>query len=178
MTAGSSSSCIAGFHQSYRFSRSSAPRRWCVGIEPAFARIGVGSRAHGANPKLGKCILKKTSENAAKLRLQAAINRRVKIAAPALAHKLGVLDVIEASLPGYLSENDRKDIIADMWTSVAEGRLLPTEVCTRARQFVSAHLKMYPTTDRWAPASLDAPIRDDNPLPRLERIAEGEGLWS
>ena len=131
-----------------------------------------------ANPKLGKCILKKTSENAAKLRLQAAINRRVKIAAPALAHKLGVLDVIEASLPGYLSENDRKDIIADMWTAVAEGRLLPTEVCTRARQFVSAHHKMYPTTDRWAPASLDAPIHDDNPLPRLERIAEGEGLWS
>src|ERR1700694_657838 len=131
-----------------------------------------------ANPKRGKCILKKTSENATNLRLRPGVSRRVKIAAPALAHKLGVLDVIEASLPGYLSENDRKDIIADMWTAVAEGRLLPTEVCTRARQFVSAHHKMYPTTDRWAPASLDAPIRDDNPLPRLERIAEGEGLWS
>ena len=36
MIAGSSSSCIAGFHQSCRFSRSSGPRRSCVGTGPAF----------------------------------------------------------------------------------------------------------------------------------------------
>src|SRR5450759_4963405 len=36
----------AGFHRSCRSSRSSVPRRWCVGIGPAFATIGVGSRAH------------------------------------------------------------------------------------------------------------------------------------
>src|SRR6267142_254531 len=38
-------SCIAGFHQSCRFSQSSGPRRSCVGIGPAFAATGVGSRA-------------------------------------------------------------------------------------------------------------------------------------
>src|SRR6266581_9134061 len=41
------SSCIAGFRRSCRFSRSSGPRRSCVGTEPAFAATGVGSRAHG-----------------------------------------------------------------------------------------------------------------------------------
>ena len=45
--AGSSSSCIAGFHRSCRFSRSSVPRRWCVGTGPAFAAIGVGNRIDG-----------------------------------------------------------------------------------------------------------------------------------
>ena len=36
MIAGSLSSCIAGFHQSCRFSRSSSPRRSCVGIRAGF----------------------------------------------------------------------------------------------------------------------------------------------
>jgi len=36
MIAGSLSNCIAGFHQSWRFSQSSGPRRSCVGTEPAF----------------------------------------------------------------------------------------------------------------------------------------------
>src|ERR1700720_876366 len=42
MIAGSLSSYIAGF----RFSRSSGPRRSCVGTGPAFAATGVGSRVH------------------------------------------------------------------------------------------------------------------------------------
>jgi hypothetical protein len=46
MIVGSLSSCIAGFHQSCRFSQSSGPRRSCVGIGPAFAATGVGSRTH------------------------------------------------------------------------------------------------------------------------------------
>src|SRR5229473_3367151 len=51
MIAGSLSSCIAGFHQSCRFSRSSAPRRSCVGTGPAFAATGVGSRADGVGDR-------------------------------------------------------------------------------------------------------------------------------
>src|SRR6476620_4132121 len=50
MIAGSLSSCIAGFHQSCRFSQSSGPRRSCVGTGPAFAATGVGSRAHMTDP--------------------------------------------------------------------------------------------------------------------------------
>jgi hypothetical protein len=42
MIAGSSSSCIAGFHRSCRSSRSSGPRRSCVGIGPAFAAAALG----------------------------------------------------------------------------------------------------------------------------------------
>src|ERR1700722_17186978 len=44
--AGSLFSYIVGFLLSCRFSRSSSPRRSCVGIGPAFATTGVGSRAH------------------------------------------------------------------------------------------------------------------------------------
>src|SRR6202163_4174801 len=44
MIDGSLSSCIAGFHQSFRFSQSFGPRRSCVGTGPAFAATGVGSR--------------------------------------------------------------------------------------------------------------------------------------
>ena len=36
---------IAGFPQSCRFLQSSGPRPWCGGTGPAFAAIGVGSRA-------------------------------------------------------------------------------------------------------------------------------------
>src|SRR6202165_4423511 len=46
MIAGSLSSCIAGFLLSCRFSQSSGPRHSCVGIGPAFAATGVGSRSH------------------------------------------------------------------------------------------------------------------------------------
>jgi hypothetical protein len=46
MIAGSLSGCIAGFRRSCRFSRSSGPRRWCVGIGLAFAAIGGGDRPH------------------------------------------------------------------------------------------------------------------------------------
>ena len=35
------------FPSTCRFSRSSNPRRWYVGIGPAFATTGGGSRAHG-----------------------------------------------------------------------------------------------------------------------------------
>src|ERR1700722_5067780 len=40
------SSYIAGFLLSCSFSRSSGPRRSCVGTEPAFAATGVRSRVH------------------------------------------------------------------------------------------------------------------------------------
>jgi hypothetical protein len=46
MIAGFLSSCIAGFHQSCRFSQYSGPARSWVGIGPAFAATGGGSRAH------------------------------------------------------------------------------------------------------------------------------------
>jgi hypothetical protein len=54
MIAGSLSSCIAGFHQSGRLSQSSGPRRSCVGIGPAFAATGVGSRAHWEGDRRSK----------------------------------------------------------------------------------------------------------------------------
>ena len=47
MIAGSLCSCIAGFLLSCRFSRSSGPRRSCVGTGPAFVAIGVGNRVDG-----------------------------------------------------------------------------------------------------------------------------------
>jgi hypothetical protein len=47
MIDGSLSSCIAGFHQSCRFSQSFGPRRSCVGTGPAFAATGVGNRVDG-----------------------------------------------------------------------------------------------------------------------------------
>src|SRR6202165_5846053 len=53
MSAGSLSSCIAGFHQSCRFSQSSGPRRWCVGTGPAFAAYWRWkSRPQGGRPQI------------------------------------------------------------------------------------------------------------------------------
>ena len=64
MIAGSLSSCIAGFRQSCRFSRSSGPRRWCVGIGLAFAAIGGGDRATGraASDRDGAALLDPADE--------------------------------------------------------------------------------------------------------------------
>jgi hypothetical protein len=47
MIAGSWCSCTAGFRRSCRSSRSSGPRRSCVGTGLAFAAIGVGNRVDG-----------------------------------------------------------------------------------------------------------------------------------
>src|SRR6266850_6391913 len=52
MIAGSLSSCIAGLHQSCRFSQSSGPRPSCVGTGPAFAATGVGNRVDGEGPQI------------------------------------------------------------------------------------------------------------------------------
>src|SRR5215831_5519539 len=52
LIAGSSSSCIAGFQQSRGFSQSSGPRRSCVGTEPDFAVISVGTRGPTGRPRI------------------------------------------------------------------------------------------------------------------------------
>src|SRR5665647_1479329 len=67
-TAGSLSSCIAGFRPSCRFSQSSGPTPSCVCIGPAFAVIGDGSRAlgeggHRSIPKLRVLIRRMSVEN-------------------------------------------------------------------------------------------------------------------
>jgi hypothetical protein len=138
-------------------------------------RLRAWCRAH---PKLGRWILQNAAKNAAKAKECSSKGNRINVAAPALARNIGVLDAINAAIPTYLTGADRDDVIAEMWTAVAEGRLRPADIRTSVRQFVTAHRKMYPTTDRWSPASLDAPVYDDNPTPRIERIAEGQGLWS
>src|SRR5258705_5904928 len=56
MIAGSLSSSIAGFLLSCRFSRSSGPRRSCVGTGPAFAATGVGSRPHREGDCRAACV--------------------------------------------------------------------------------------------------------------------------
>src|SRR6266481_1535173 len=53
MIAGSLSSCIAGLHQSCRFSQSSGPRRACVGIGPVFrCYCRWKSRPLGGRPQI------------------------------------------------------------------------------------------------------------------------------
>jgi hypothetical protein len=57
MIAGSLSSCIAGFRRSWRSSRSSVPRRWFVGIGPAFAALGRDTFA--SNSKILRRLLQR-----------------------------------------------------------------------------------------------------------------------
>ena len=57
LIAGSLPSCIAGFHQSCRFSQSSGPRRSCVGIGPVLAgrpngRPMTGSGGRSSIPEI------------------------------------------------------------------------------------------------------------------------------
>jgi hypothetical protein len=113
MIAGSLSSCIAGFHQSCRFSQSSGPRRSCVGIGPGFVATGanlsesvVVKEVEAAARPLGKQIqVLEASTDAeidaafstlAQLRAGALVivadqfynDRRERIAALALRHAL------------------------------------------------------------------------------------------
>jgi hypothetical protein len=132
-----------------------------------------------ANPKLGRWILKTGAENGRKANSEESRSRRVTVAAPALVRSMSVLDAIDASLTMWLDPaTERPDIIADMWLAVAQGRLLPGDIKNQARKFVANHRKMYPNTGRYGFNSLDAPAYDDNPLPRIERVAAGDGLWS
>jgi hypothetical protein len=56
MVACSLSSCIAAIHQSLKVLTIIRPETLCVGTEPAFATIGVGSRAHGEGDRRSKRI--------------------------------------------------------------------------------------------------------------------------
>jgi O-6-methylguanine DNA methyltransferase len=57
----------SGSDRSFRFSPSSAPRRWYVGIGPGFATIGVGNHRSGGRPpidaELRKLIRQMCKEN-------------------------------------------------------------------------------------------------------------------
>lgn len=131
-----------------------------------------------ANPRLGKRLLAKAAENAKAVRAIYRQESRITVAAPALAHNMGVLDTIEAVLPRWLEPEDRRDIVADMWLAVADGRLLPRDVPTRAREFVRAHGKKYTNTGRYAFNSLDAPVgQESGSATRIEFLTENDRLW-
>jgi hypothetical protein len=99
-----------------------------------------------AHKKLTAWILAKQVENATKAKIVGQAKKRINIAALALVRKMGVLEIIEARLPRWLDHDDRKDLVADMWTAIGLGHLLPADIPRRAKEFVSAHRKKYTNT--------------------------------
>src|ERR1039457_4700312 len=80
MIAGSLSSCIAGFHQSCRFSQSSGPRRSCVGIGPVLLLLALESERVSRLPSTagdgrgGRTRVRKTRFNTWRLRYRASLD--------------------------------------------------------------------------------------------------------
>lgn len=130
-----------------------------------------------SDPKLNKLIVDLSAKNAKPRWLEAMRKRRVLVASPALSHNMSALDQISAAVPRYIPDSDRQDIIADMWTAIAEGQLNPSDIAAKVNRFVAAHRKMYQTTDRWGPKSLDAPAYLDSPVSLIETLREDQGLW-
>lgn len=128
------------------------------------------------NPKIAKRLELKLEANRRKRFVDAMHDRR-KNAAPGAT--MSALERIEAALTMYLDPvTERPDIISAMWLAIADGKLKTKDIEKRAKEFVTAHRRSYTNTGRYAFNSLDAPVGDDNPMSRIERISEQDALWS
>lgn len=128
------------------------------------------------NPKMAKRLEPKLEANR-KRRFAEGMQGRRKNLAPAAT--MNALEKIEAALTMWLDPvTERPDIISAMWLAIGDGKLKSADIKARAKEFVKAHRRGYTNTGRYALNSLDAPVGDDNPTSRIERLTAQDALWS
>lgn len=108
-----------------------------------------------------------------------AIIRRAEAIPPYIARQ-GDYERLYSLTPRWLSDDDRKDIVSNIFVALTERRLRIEDVPSRLREFCGEHYKLFPSSSEngriRTPYSLDKPIFLDGKTTRADVSAIG--LWS
>lgn len=129
------------------------------------------------NPKFDRFVVRLSTANA-KVHLAEAGARRAQVhRAPSIAqHGVDIFLLIRSAVPATLPAQVRDDVIGAIALAVVEGKLHPTDIRRRVREYVTAQFRQF---SKYGPASLDARLSSDGNVTLLDRLSTdvGTGYW-
>jgi hypothetical protein len=129
------------------------------------------------HPKFDRFVVGRSSANAKIHHAEAHTRRAQVFRAPSIAeHSGGIFLLIRSEVPTTLPAQIRDDVIGAMALAVVEGKLRPSDIRRRVREFVAAQFRQF---SKYGPASLDARLSDDGNATLLDRLSTdvGTGYW-
>jgi hypothetical protein len=121
------------------------------------------------HPKFDRFVVRQSTANA-KVHLAEAGARRAQVhRAPSIADRgVDIFLLIRSAVPTTLPAQIRDDVIGAMALEVVEGKLRPTDIRRRVREYVTAQFRQF---SKYGPASLDARLSEDGNATLLDRLA-------
>ncbi|MCP1851219.1 MULTISPECIES: hypothetical protein [unclassified Bradyrhizobium] len=98
---------------------------------------------------------------------------------PVYVEQPGDFSLFYSLTPRYLSDQDRFDVVANIYIALGERRVRREDVPQRIREFTKQHTEIFPTGEYGSaksPYSLDVAVFDDGKMTRHETAHIG--LWS
>jgi hypothetical protein len=129
------------------------------------------------NPKFDRFVMQRSRANAKVHHLEAHARRAQVIRAPSIAdHGVDIFLLIRSVVPITLPAQIRDDVIGAMALEVVEGKLRPTDIRRRVREYVTQQFRQF---SKYGPASLDARLSKDGNATLLDRLSTdvGTGYW-
>jgi hypothetical protein len=129
------------------------------------------------HPKFDRLVIRLSTANA-KVHFAEAGARRAQVhRAPSIAdHGVDIFLLIRSAVPTTLPAQIRDDVIGVMALEVVEGKLRPTDIQRRVREYVALQFRQF---SKYGPASLDARLSEDGNATLLDRLSTdvGTGYW-
>jgi hypothetical protein len=129
------------------------------------------------HPKFDRFVMQRSRANAIVHHAEAHARRAQVFRAPSIAEHGGdIFLLIRSAVPTTLPAQIRDDVIGAMALAVVEGKLRPTDIRRRIREYVTAQFRQF---SKYGPASLDARLSDDGNATLLDRLSAdvGTGYW-
>jgi hypothetical protein len=84
--------------------------------------------------------------------------------------------LIRSAVPAYLPAQIRDDVIGAMALEIVEGKLRPTDIRRRVREYITAQYRQF---SKFGHVSLDARLYDDGNATLLDRLSTdaSTGYW-
>jgi hypothetical protein len=129
------------------------------------------------HPKFERLVVRLSTANA-KVHYAEAWARRAQILrAPSIAeHGADIFMLIRSAVPAYLPAQIRDDVIGAMALEIVEGKLRPTDIRRRVREYITSQYRQF---SKFGHVSLDARLYDDGNATLLDRLSTeaGTGYW-
>jgi len=129
------------------------------------------------HPKFDRFTVLRSKANAIVHHAEAHARRAQAFRAPSIAeHGVDIFLLIRSAVPATLPAQIRDDVIGAMALAVVEGKLRPTDISRRVREYVTAQFRQF---SKYGPASLDARLSGDGNATLLDRLSSdvGTGYW-
>ena len=129
------------------------------------------------NPKFDRLVVRLSTANAKVHHAEASARRAQILRAPSIAeHGADIFMLIRSAVPAYLPAQIRDDVIGAMALEIVEGKLRPTDIRRRVREYITAQYRQF---SKFGHVSLDARLYDDGNATLLDRLSTeaGTGYW-